>query len=305
VVGPTPAPPIVWQAYVHAVNAHTARLERLEHARKAHGQAWRLNPVVQALQALRGGPCPVAVTLGAALGDLTRFAHPTALMQDRGLTPSADTRGARRRQGSSTTAGTTPARRVLVEGAWASRDPAHVSRHLQRRRENPSHVIQASSWKAAVRLGQRDRRLLARGTHAHPVVVAMARAFVGFLWAMAQQVPVTPYALKTARGQPCNPAGCPRAGAEAQPRCGVTRDGVTSPRGHTRAEREAGTRRTHVRWSPTPGDQQDQPSCRTGSASADGQREERDTADEDIKNCEHPLTSEVIATSGFSRRWKP
>ena len=43
-----------------------------------------------------------------------------------------------------------------------------------------------------MRLCKRFRRLLARGTHANQVVVAMARELVGFLWAMAKQVPVTP-----------------------------------------------------------------------------------------------------------------
>jgi transposase len=176
VVCPTPAQPIVFQAYVRAVNEHTERLERLEPERKAHVQAWRLHPVVEALQALCGVQCTGAVTLVAELGDLTRFDHPTELMQYLGLTPSAYTRGARRRQGSITTAGNTHARRVLVEGAWASRDPANVSRHLQRRREHQSNVIQAISWKAQVRRCTRDRRRLARGKHATQVVVAMARA---------------------------------------------------------------------------------------------------------------------------------
>jgi transposase len=36
--------------------------------------------VVEALQALRGMPCTVAVTTVAALGDLTRFDHPRQLM---------------------------------------------------------------------------------------------------------------------------------------------------------------------------------------------------------------------------------
>jgi transposase len=47
------------------------------------------------------------------------------------------TSGERRRQGSITKAGNTHARRAfaLVEGAWASRYPAKVSRHLQLRLE--------------------------------------------------------------------------------------------------------------------------------------------------------------------------
>jgi transposase len=176
VVGPTPAQPLVCPAYVRAVNAHTARLERLAPALTAPGPSWRWHPVVEALQARRGGQCTVAVTLVAELGDLTRVDHPTALMQDLGLTPAAYTRGERRRHGSLTTVGTTPARRVRVEGAWAARDPAHVSRPLPRRLAHPSHVIQAIRWKAQVRRCQRDRRRLARGTQATQVVVAMARA---------------------------------------------------------------------------------------------------------------------------------
>jgi transposase len=78
-----------------------------------------LRPVVDALQALRGVPCTVAVTRVAEMGDLTRFEHPRALMQCLGLLPSASSTGERRQQGAMTKAGNTQARRVLVEGAWA------------------------------------------------------------------------------------------------------------------------------------------------------------------------------------------
>jgi transposase len=188
----TPAQQIVFQADVRAVNEHTARRQRLEQALEEQVQPWRLQPVVEALQALRGVPCIVAVTIVADLGALTRVANPRPLMTSLGLIPSEDSSGERRRQGSITTAGNTPARRALVEGAWASRYPATVRRHLPLRVEQIPKPIQAISGKAQVRLCKRFRRLLARGTHAHHVVVAMARELVGFLWAMATQVPVTP-----------------------------------------------------------------------------------------------------------------
>jgi transposase len=116
---PTPTQHIVFQAYVRAVPEHTAHLQRLEQARHAHVQAWRLYPVVEALQAWRGVPCTVAVTLRAAMGDLPRFDTPRALRQCLGLPPSAYSSGAQRRQESMTNAGNTHARRVRVEGAWA------------------------------------------------------------------------------------------------------------------------------------------------------------------------------------------
>ena len=128
-VAPTPAQHIVLHASVRAVQEQSARRQRLEQARHEHVKAWRVSPVVDALQALRGVQWTVAVTLVADMGDLTRFESPRALRTCLGLMPSAYASGEHRRQGSMTTAGTTHARRVLVEGAWASLSPATVSRH--------------------------------------------------------------------------------------------------------------------------------------------------------------------------------
>ena len=142
VVCPTPAQHIVFQAYVRAVTAHTARLRRLAHARQEHVESWRFHAVVAALQALRGGQCTVAVTMVADIGDLSRCDTPRALRKFVGVIPSEDSSGARRQQGSMTTAGTTHARRALVEGAWAYRSPAKGSRPLQLRREKHPTSIQ-------------------------------------------------------------------------------------------------------------------------------------------------------------------
>src|SRR5262249_5866475 len=116
-LGPTPAPPMVLQAYVETVTAQTQRLGRLARARPEPGQPWRCQPGVEALQALRGVEGPVAVTPGAALGDLTRCAHPRQLLHSRGRTPAADARGARRPQGRRTQTGHPQARRAVGAGA--------------------------------------------------------------------------------------------------------------------------------------------------------------------------------------------
>jgi transposase len=192
VVCPTPAPPLVFQEYVRAVTEPTERLQRLEPELHEQVNTWRLPPVVAALQALRGVQCTVAVTMVAELGDLTCFDNPRQLMRFLGLMPAEYSTGERRRQGSITTAGNSHARRVLVEGAWAYRYPANVSRPVQLRLEQHPKAIQDIRWKAHVRLCKRYRRVMARGKHANQVVVAMARELVGFMWAMAKQVPVTP-----------------------------------------------------------------------------------------------------------------
>jgi transposase len=192
VVCPTPAQPSVFPEDRRAVNQHPERLQRLEQELQEQVESWRLPPVVEARQALRGVQLTVAVTAVAARGDLTRFDRPGARMKFLGLIPSEDARGERRRQGSITKAGNTHARRGPVEGAWAYRYPAKVRRHPHLRPETQPNTIQDRSWEAQLRLCNRYRRLTARGKHATQVVVAIARAFVGCLWAIAKQVPVTP-----------------------------------------------------------------------------------------------------------------
>ena len=91
-----------------------------------------------------------------------------------------------------TKAGNGHARRVLVEGAWASRYPAKVRRHLQLRLATQPTVIQDIRWKAHVRLCKRYRRLVARGKHNNVVTGAIARELTGFLGAIAKEVPITP-----------------------------------------------------------------------------------------------------------------
>jgi transposase len=192
VVCPTPAQQIVFQEYIRAVNEHTERLERLEQELTDQVETWRLAPVVEALQALRGVQFTVAVTTVAELGDLTRFDNPRQLMNYLGLTPSEYSTGERRRQGGITKTGNTHARRALIEGAWAYRYPAKISRHLQLRLEKVPKPIQDISWKAQVRLCKRYRQLSARGKNPNQVVVAIARELSAFMWAIAQEVPLTP-----------------------------------------------------------------------------------------------------------------
>jgi transposase len=191
VVCPTPAPQMVFQEHVRAVSAHQERLQRLETALREPVPGWRLAPGVQALQAMRGIQFTGAVTLMAELGDLSRFEHPRPLMSDLGLTPSEYSSGERRRQGPITTAGHTCARRARIEGAWAYRHPAKVSRHLQVRLEHLPQAIQTIGWKAQGRLCKRFRDLIARGKHANQVVVASARDMAACIWAITRAVEMT------------------------------------------------------------------------------------------------------------------
>ena len=95
VVCPTPAQQIVFQESVRAVDEQVDRLHRLEAELLERGPAWRLYPVVQAWQALRGVQWLVAITVVAELGDLTRFDSPRQLAAFVGLIPTWRSRRSR------------------------------------------------------------------------------------------------------------------------------------------------------------------------------------------------------------------
>jgi transposase len=126
VVCPTPPQQIVFQEYVRAVTEQQEQVQRVERELHEAVKGWRLYPVVEAIQALRGVERTGAVILMAELGGITRFESPRQLMSYLGLTPSEYSSGERRRQGGITKAGNRHARRALVEGAWAYRYPAKV-----------------------------------------------------------------------------------------------------------------------------------------------------------------------------------
>jgi len=191
VVCPTPPQQIVFQEYLRAVSEQHERRQRMEHELHEAVQGWRLYPMVQAIQALRGVELTSAVIVMTELGDLTRFDTLHQLMSYLGLTPSEYSSGARRRQGGITKAGNGRARRALIEAAWAYRYNAKVSEQIRKRLDTLPKPIQDIGWKAELRLCTRFRRLTSRGKHPNVAVTAIARELLAFMWAIAKEVPVT------------------------------------------------------------------------------------------------------------------
>ena len=94
--------------------------------------------------------------------------------------------GASVRRGGITKAGSSLARRALIEGAWSYRMQARVSRKLHDRLENLPQAVRDIAWKGQVRMCQRYRRLTAAGKAPVVVTTAVAREMVGFIWAIAR-----------------------------------------------------------------------------------------------------------------------
>jgi transposase len=178
---------LVLEDCIAAVEAATARRDRLEAHIAAALPDWSLAPVVRALQALRGMALVAAATLVAELGDITRFANPRQLMAYLGLVPSGHSSGGTRRQGAITKAGNGSARRMLIEAAWSYRFPARISRELLLRQEGLAKPVRDTAWKAQERLCGRYRKLARAGKPPNLVTAAIARELAGFVWAIARQ----------------------------------------------------------------------------------------------------------------------
>ena len=178
---------LVLEDCIAAVEAATARRDRLEAHIAAALPDWSLAPVVRALQALRGMALVAAATLVAELGDITRFTNPRQLMAYLGLVPSEHSSGGTRRQGAITKAGNGSARRMLIEAAWSYRFPARISRELLLRQEGLAKPIRDTAWKAQERLCGRYRKLARAGKPPNVVTTAIARELAGFVWAIARQ----------------------------------------------------------------------------------------------------------------------
>jgi transposase len=178
---------LVLEDCIAAVEAATARRDRLEAHIAAALPDWSLAPVVWALQALRGLALVAAATLVAELGDITRFTNPRQLMAYLGLVPSEHSSGGTRRQGAITKAGNGSARRMLIEAAWSYRFPARVSRELLLRQEGLAKPIRDIAWKAQERLCGRYRKLARAGKPPNVITAAIARELAGFVWAIARQ----------------------------------------------------------------------------------------------------------------------
>jgi transposase len=188
---PSPAQQIVFQEYTDAISEAAARVTRLTEQIEALLPAWRMAPVVAALQALRGVSLVTAVTCVAEIGDLTRFTNPRQLMSYLGLVPGEHSTGKQRRPGEITKAGNSHVRRVLVESAWAYRYPARVTRIIRLRQERLPKAVRQIAWRAQLRLCARYRRLSARGKVKQQVVTAIARELAAFMWAIAREVPIS------------------------------------------------------------------------------------------------------------------
>jgi transposase len=181
------------EEYLAEVIHQTERVRRIEgHIEKAApGLGEEQQAVVAALQGFKGVRFLSSISIVSEIGDMTRFSHPTALMSYVGVVPSENSSGDSVRRGAITKSGNAHLRRVVGEAAWAyARGIATPGPSIRQRRAGLSPAIVEIQERADHRLRTRFRALSAKGKHRNKVVTAVAREFLGFIWAAAVQAQV-------------------------------------------------------------------------------------------------------------------
>jgi transposase len=177
---------IVLEEMMLAVRQAQERLARLEQAIAAAVPDWSLAPVATALMAMRGLDLISVATILAEVGDPSRFQTPRALMDYLGLVPSEHSTGDEVRRGPITKAGNRRARRMLVECSWNYQYPPRVGRAKQPKVDAAPPAVREIAWKAQHRLYRRYRALIRKGKRKTVAIVAVAREFAGFIWAVTR-----------------------------------------------------------------------------------------------------------------------
>ncbi|MGH8327712.1 MAG: IS110 family transposase, partial [Steroidobacteraceae bacterium] len=186
-----PADRLVFREYHALLLYKLQRRDELDREIVRLAELPTLKPAVQALQCFRGISLHSAMVLATEITDWRRFERPGQLASYVGLVMRESSSGDRQRLGSITKAGNSHCRHVLVQAAWSYRHRPATSMDLKRRQIGQPPGVITHAWKAQHRLHQRFNHLVYR-KRPQIAVVAVARELVGFLWAVMQEVPVTP-----------------------------------------------------------------------------------------------------------------
>ena len=193
--------------YLHAHDVLLARRATIESELEqlASSSPWAIT--IARLRCLRGIDTLSALGLCAEIGEWERFEHPDSLSMYLGIVPSERTTGQQRRQGAITKAGSTHARRLLIEAAYHYQRQPAIGDALQRRQQGQPGQIIDIAWRAQRRLNARWRQLKHTRKKVNGIVaVAIARELAGFCWELA-----------TLHPDPIPPASVPAGDVLTQP----------------------------------------------------------------------------------------
>ncbi|MBC8424244.1 IS110 family transposase [bacterium] len=173
--------------YLWALEHVQERVKKLEAALEEAAQDDAVREAVELLGCFKGIGAVSAMTIVSELYSFERFDSPMGLMAFLGMTPSEYSSSGDPKRGGITKAGNGRLRRVMVEAAQnCVRSPRAGVKLTRRRADQPAWAV-ALADKAQLRLYRRFHHLTFKGKTHNKAIMAVAREFVGFIWAMLTQ----------------------------------------------------------------------------------------------------------------------
>lgn len=144
-------------------------------------------PSVKKLKAFKGIETLSAMILIAELTDFRRFPNPKSLMAFLGLIPSEDSSGSIQKGGAITKTGNHRCRTQLIESVQHLMKKPIISYKMKQNLEQVDPISANIAIKCMHRLNKRFWALAMKGKSRNKAITAIAREFVGFIWAMMTQ----------------------------------------------------------------------------------------------------------------------
>ena len=147
-------------------------------------------PAVKKLRAFKGIGTLSAMLFITEVTDFRRFPNPRALMAFLGLIPSENTSGGKQRGGPITKTGNRRCRTQLIECVQHYMKRPQISQLMKADLAQVDPRSADIALKCLSRLHKRYWMLIMKGKIKPVALTAIAREFVGFIWAMMQPEPV-------------------------------------------------------------------------------------------------------------------
>jgi transposase len=177
---------VTYADYLHAHDVLLARRELVARELEQIAPSCVWGKTITRLCRLRGINTLTALGLCAEIGDWNRFDHPDSIIQVRGAGPVRAQLRPDPPAGKITKAGSTHARRLLVEAALHYRLTPAVGGKLAIRQRGQDPAVIDHAWRVQRRLNARWNLLRnGRGKPAGIVTIAIARELVGACWEIA------------------------------------------------------------------------------------------------------------------------
>ena len=165
-----------------------SRLHHLDEQIQGLARSEMYAPSVKQLSVFKGIGTLSAMVLIAEITDFRRFPNPRALMAFLGLIPSEDSSADKQRGGSITKAGNCRCRTQLIESVQHYVKKPRISAQMKSALAEVDAQCALIAIKCMKRLHKRYWNLVMKGKIRQVALAAIAREFVGFIWAMMNTV---------------------------------------------------------------------------------------------------------------------